>query len=85
MARTRKARLTIAEAATVVHMTTSGVYAAIKRGEISAKQVGGRRTVLRTELVAWRKHMDDLLKPKKQPHELTDAEFIQQMIDNDPD
>ena len=81
----RPAWLAVADAARLAGVTTSAIYTKIKRGELTAKDVAGRRMVLRTEIVAYRKHLLALLRPPPKKRELTEAEFIRELIASDPD
>ncbi len=74
-------RISIAEAAGRYRYTTAGLYAAIKRGALRAKQVGGRWTTTSADMKAFIKAMT----PPPKPERLSDEEFIRRMWENDPD
>ena len=85
-AKTKKAdkahqRISIYEAAGRFRYTTAGLYAAIKRGALKAKVVGGRLTTTSADMKAFIKAMT----PPPKPEVLSDEEFIRRMWENDPD
>jgi hypothetical protein len=74
-------RISIAQAAGRFRYTTAGLYAAIKRGDLRARIVGGRWTTTSADMKAFVKAM----KPAPRPEKLSDEEFIRRMWENDPD
>ena len=84
-------KITAADAAKVLHITTSGVYAALKRGDIKGGRTkDGKRVVVWIDRQSAKDYRAATLKWLKdsariKAGRLTDAEFIQRMWDNDPD
>lgn len=90
MAKTRtkkptKQTLSVAEAAELLGMTTQGIYAAIKRGDIPVTRGPKRMTVKRAHVLRFRREMDAWLAPQPKNRVLTDEEFLQRLWDSDPD
>lgn len=76
-----KLPISIYEAAGRFRYTTAGLYAAIKRGALKAKKIGGRWTTTSADMKAFIKAMT----PPPKPEVLSDEEFIRRMWENDPD
>lgn len=80
-------QITVAQAAKLLKMTTSGVYAAIKKKAIEAKRTKAGVIVSRASAKQYRadtlKYFRDA--DRRKAGKLTDEEFLQQMWDNDPD
>ena len=76
-----KLPISIAVAAGRFRYTTAGLYAAINRGALKAKRIGGRWTTTSADMKAFIKAMT----PPPKPEVLSDEEFIRRMWENDPD
>ncbi|MEO6772457.1 MAG: helix-turn-helix domain-containing protein [Kofleriaceae bacterium] len=89
MTRTRPtpppSRVRVREAARLAGVTPQGIYQRIRRGDLAATQVGGVQTVARADVLAYRDQLRALLRPRTTPRRLTDAEFLQELRDSDPD
>jgi excisionase family DNA binding protein len=80
-----KTLLSVREAADLLQMTPSGVYAAIKRGDIPAKRTNGRLTVKRADVRRYERELVRFLNESDPNRPLTDDEFLQCLWDSDPD
>jgi excisionase family DNA binding protein len=80
-----KGLVTVAQAAELLKVQHPGVYAAIKRGEFRAVK---RNPILlsRAEVMEGRRQrIEFYTKPKPDPLNLTDEEFLRRMWESDPD
>ena len=76
----------VVDAAWRIRLTRQAIYQAIKRGDLKAKKFRGFIIVEDKSLIAHHRKLVEALNPKpKKKRPLTDAEFLQQLIDNDPD
>ncbi len=78
--------ITVSQAAKLIHMTTGGIYAAIKRGDIPATRKPGQQIMVkRADVKEHRRRFLEFLRQSKKPKVLTEEEFIRQLWENDPD
>jgi hypothetical protein len=74
------------EASEILKMTTSGVYTAIKRGEFPVTKVDGQIFLSRRDVMeGLQERIEFYSRPKPDPMNLTDDEFLQRLWDSDPD
>ncbi len=88
----RKARkvpagmVTAPQASELLSMTTSGVYGAIKRGEFPVTRHDGRILLSRADVMEGRrKRIEFYNRPKPDPRNLSDDEFLRRLWESDPD
>ena len=75
----------VAAAAKFAFVTPSAIYSKLERGELVARTVDGLRVVSRAEVIVYRKQQLALMRPRPKPRPQTEAEFIRELIANDPD
>lgn len=74
------------EASEILKMTPTGVYAAIKRGEFPVTKIDGQIFLSRRDVMeGLQERIDFYTRPKPDPMNLTDDEFLQRLWDSDPD
>lgn len=82
-----KTLVTVAQAAKILKITPSGVYAALKRGDIPVKRREPQIILERKHVRAYRQRFLDWLKnyERIKAGRLTEQEFLQRLWDSDPD
>ena len=82
-----KGYISVPAAARSIRYTSQGIYAAIKRGDISSLRKGRRVWVRGAEVREYRRKIEQWFRDQARIRagRLTDEEFIQRMWDNDPD
>lgn len=82
-----KGLVTVAQGAKVLGYTTSGIYAAILRGDIPVKRRSPQIILERKQLHAYRQRIIDYWKERERikSGNLTEEEFLQALWDSDPD
>ncbi len=78
--------VTARQASELLKMTPAGVYTAIKRGEFPVTKVDGQIYLSRRDVMEGRQERIDFYnRPKPDPLNLTDEEFLRRLWESDPD
>lgn len=81
-----KGLVTARQASELLKMTPAGVYTAIKRGEFPVTKVDGQIFLSRRDVMEGRQERIDFYnRPKPDPLNLTDEEFLRRLWESDPD